>query len=365
VSKADSLTWEEQQIQCRITEAEGQITLLREQVQTAKEQLEMAHGEEMDLEVEAEALSRRELESAERYNELRTALALEQSALQSLERQKAPMATRLSELNGTIQRYQSEIHTWRERITSAHDENHRLTEEAESHRQTLSEIEEQGAATLDQRISTQERLQLLESQLQGLRQRSSETTELRSKSEVKLTKADMRLENLTTQLQERYQLDITKFTPDYRALLDAIEQQRKLLARSEKRRAAGEEPNEDDLDLPKRRKAKKAKEDAITQIEGAIVINTQEAPAVEGEEVTVVANADDATEEVVFTIEDDTDEEGNPINAETGEVTSEATAEVIEITDEEWAFVADVVSQLRLRLDSIGPVNLDAIQEFE
>lgn len=45
-----------------------------------------------------ESFLRRELESSERLNELRTALALEQSALHSIERQKAPLGVRLQEL---------------------------------------------------------------------------------------------------------------------------------------------------------------------------------------------------------------------------------------------------------------------------
>ena len=94
VAKADAIEWDQQQLATRIAEADAQIIHLREVATLATEQLEAARQKERELELEADALARRELESSERLNELRTALLMEQNALQAIERQKAPKNTR-------------------------------------------------------------------------------------------------------------------------------------------------------------------------------------------------------------------------------------------------------------------------------
>lgn len=55
------------------------------------------------------------------------------------------------------------------------------------------------------------------------------------------------------------------------------------------------------------------------------------------------------------------DEEGEPMPEE--EIPSEA--EFHDPAEPDWNFVESVISQLRTRLDSMGPVNIDAIEEFE
>ena len=46
-------------------------------------------------------------------------------------------------------------------------------------------------------------------------------------------------------------------------------------------------------------------------------------------------------------------------------INDENEAELNDPTEPDWPFVEDVVSQLRTKLDSMGPVNIDAIEEFD
>jgi chromosome segregation protein len=309
VAKAESIEWEQTQMAERIAEAEEQIVQLREEGSIATEQLESSRARESELEIEADSLGQREMESAERLNELRTALALEQGALTAVERQKAPMIARLNELQGSLQRYEHEIMTWRERIAQNQAESNRLSEEVETNRIRMAEAEDDLRAKGEERSAAYEKVTQLETQLSALRQQNAEMTELKSKAEVKLTRVDLRLENLVSQMLERYQLNLDSFEPDPHDLLLSIDSQKKARGRNDKRKAS--------------LAAKEEGEEGTSEgAEGEIAASTEEEEEVEipGENM-----------------------DGEP----------------------DWDFVTETVMELRQRLESIGPVNLDAIQEFE
>ena len=310
-TKLESVEWDQTQITNRIQASEGQIAWQKEEAAVAQEQVEAARIHEGELELEMEAFLRRELESSERLNELRTAFALEQSALQSIERQKAPMATRLHELQAAIQRFDLEINTWRSRIDQSTAENARYAEQVESQRGAISAIEEHLQGKTEERAAAFERVTELENQLVQLRLQTNGLSESRNRTEVQLTRVDLRLENLINQVQERYSFPISAFEPDYHALMLSIDEQKKGRGRSERRKATMAEADQTD---------------------------PSDQPAVD-EPVEVEAD-EDAVDLDDITIPG---EEGQP----------------------DWDFVTSVVGELRQRLESVGPVNLDAIQEFE
>jgi chromosome segregation protein len=316
-TKLESVEWDQAQITNRIQAAEAQITWQKEEAAVAQEQVEAARIHEAELELEMEAFLRRELESSERLNELRTALALEQSALQSIERQKAPMATRLHELQAAIQRFDLEINTWRSRIEQSAAENARFAEQVESQRGAISAIEEHLQGKTEERAAAFERVTELENQLVQLRLQTNGLSESRNRIEVQLTRVDLRLENLISQVQERYSFHISAFEPDYHALMLSIDEQKKSRSRSEKRKATLAETDQNE---------------SSDQAESSDAIEA--ASAIEITDVEEVMDIDD----VIIP-----GEEGQP----------------------DWDFVGSVVGDLRQKLESVGPVNLDAIQEFE
>ncbi len=319
VAKLESVEWDQAQIDGRIGGSEGQINQLRETAAIALEQLETSRVREGELEVEMEGFLRRELESSERLNELRTSLALEQSALQSLERQKAPMASRLHELQAAVERYDQEINTWRLRIEQSEAENARLNEQIESQHGAVSSIEEHLNAKSDERAGLFEQVSQLESQLVALRQSFNGLNESRNRAEVQLTRVDLRLENLISQVQERYSFHLEAFEADYHVLMVTIEEQKKARSRGKKAAAAAAdstEPSDAGLSSPA------------------------------SEEVGLESPTSNAADD-----DEDLDIESIVIPGEEAEP--------------DWAFVMEVVYELRQKLEGIGPVNLDAIQEFE
>ncbi len=329
-TKLESVEWDQNQITSRIQAAEAQIAWQREESSVAQEQLEGARIHEGELEIEMEAFLRRELESSERLNELRTALALEQSALQSIERQKAPMATRLHELEAAIQRFDLEINTWSGRIEQSVAENARFAEQVESQRGAIEAIDEHLQNKTEERAAAFERVTELENQLVQLRLQTTGLSDSRNRIEVQLTRVDLRLENLIHQVQERYSFHISAFEPDYHALMYSISEQKKSRGRGgDKRKGSSIAANQADDDMPSKAVVAEAPvEDETT--------------APEDSEETVAIPVVDADEVDLDAIEIP-GEEGHP----------------------DWDFVNEVVGELRQKLESIGPVNLDAIQEFE
>lgn len=321
-AKLESIEWDQNQISERIGGSESVINQMREAAAMALEQLEGSRVRENELELEMEAFLRRELESSERLNELRTALALEQSALGSIERQKTPLGARMQELAAAIRRFDEEIATWRVRIEQSEAENARYAEQIESQKGAIAAIEEHLNSKTDERASLFEQVSRLESQLTQLRQSYNGLNESRSRAEVALTRVDLRLENLINQVQERYSFHISAFEPDYHVLMMTIEEQKKNRSRGKKAASSAEQSDSSDMSDPS-----DAPEDTAEVEEPA--------------EIPAISNRDDdevSIDDVVIP-----DEQAEP----------------------DWAFVMEVVYELRQKLEGIGAVNLDAIQEFE
>jgi len=312
VTKLESVEWDQNQIASRMQAAEAQIQWQQEEAKVAREQLEGAREHEQRLEVEMEAFLRRELESQERLSELRNALALEQNSLHSIERQKAPMASRLHELENSIHRFENEIAAWRGRIEQSMAENARFAEQVEGQRGAIAAIEDHLQGRTEERAAAFERVNALESQLVQLRQQAQGLTESRNRIEVQLTRVDLRLENLINQVQERYNFHISAFEPDYHALMLTIDEQKRNRSRGKKAGAS-----------------EFAKDETENAAEAAEPQPVQEVSATD-EEIDIDAMAIPG-------------EEGHP----------------------DWDFVTEIVGELRQKLEGIGPVNLDAIQEFE
>ncbi|MBB5033007.1 chromosome segregation protein SMC [Prosthecobacter vanneervenii] len=326
-AKLESVEWDQNQIQERMSGSESQIQQLREAVVIAQEQLETSRIREAELETEMESFLRRELESSERLNELRTALALEQSALQSIERQKAPLAMRLQELQAGINRFAEEMNTWRMRIQQNEAESARFEEQIQSQRGTIAAIEEHLQSKTEERAGLFEQVSQLEAQLTQLRQSFNGLNESRNRAEVTLTRVDLRLENLISQVQERYSFHIEAFEPDYHVLMLTIEEQKKNRNRGKKGASSA-------ADSSSQNEGAEAVADDSAEPEAA-------AEEVEETQVRAVSNRDDDAVDI-----DDVVIPGQE-------------------AEPDWAFVMEVVYELRQKLEGIGPVNLDAIQEFE
>ena len=132
-------------------------------------------------------------------------------------------------------------------------------------------------------------------------QERSALQEQRGREEVRTTQLDLRVESITSSIAERYQVEIEHFRPDAHQLLLALESQKVRNRRS---------------------RTNRVEETEVTNNEASV----------EGEESV-------------------------DVDTESGEV--------VEAAEPDWGFIEGSVKEMRRKLDSMGPVNLDAIQEFE
>ncbi len=225
------------------------------------------------------------------------------------------MADRLRELEELLARRRGEIETFRRRIDDGNRENESLNASIEAKELVIAAHEETLRGLEEQRGHHAAAVEKSESELVGLRREINRLNEQRGNEEIQTTQLDIRVENLSNIIQQRYNIQLETFEPDSHALLAAIDSQRRARSRNEKRRA------------------------------------TMEAQA--GEDGSEAEPIDDFVEEL------EVDH-------------SEAVAETETILDPvpgesgpDWAFVKEVVADLKGRLDSMGAVNLDAIEEFD
>jgi chromosome segregation protein len=256
------------------------------------------------LQSQVEGSQRDEAELAQALNELRTSLAVERQARQAAQAQQQPMEARLSELRELSIRRETEIESFVQRIESAAAENARLAEEVETHQVESEDLAAEIESRAGRRNELIEAIDKAEAELSEARRRYSKAAEQRGREEVAITKIELRLESLVTTILERHQIELSAFEPDAHALLVCIASQKSQQARGGRQTFVESEDAED------------------------------EEPA-----IIVVDATKDADEIPVLP----------------GEMTGEP----------DWVFVEAIVGDLKRRLDSMGPVNVDAIEEYE
>ncbi len=270
--------------------------------------MEAVQNDLNQAESDMKTLEEQEASSNERVNSLRTRLAVEEQTEQSLRNQRNPMAGRLEELSQLQVRHQSEIESHQERLAAIEKENAELTEVVGQSETEVAEVDLKLLASSENRKASQQEVRDLEDLLAQKNQERSKVQEQRGREEVRTTQLDLRVESITAAIIERYQVEIENFRPDAHQLLLALESQK---ARNRRSRS--------------------------NKVEETTVSDGSEAP-----------ESVDSEAELELDLE---------IDSETGELT--------EAAEPDWGFIEASVKEMRRKLDSMGPVNLDAIQEYE
>ncbi|MGA0853597.1 MAG: chromosome segregation protein SMC [Luteolibacter sp.] len=311
-TKLENVRWERGELNNRERAAAESRVQLEAELHQSRERLEGFETDARRLQSESDLVVQRESELNNDLNNLRTELAVERRAKQAAEEQQRPMENRLSELHEASIRREAEIESFTQRIDDASAENSRLAEECETHRLEASDLETEIESRSSGRAALLETIETAETELAALRRDLSRINEQKGREEIAATKLDLRLENLTNSIAERYQIDLSTFEPDAHALLASVASQKALQARGGKQTVVTAE-----------------EDDSFT---------SESSDSEEDEMPTIVVDA---------TGSDDT------------EIPGEMTGEP------DWEFIESIVTDIKRRLDAMGPVNLDAIEEFE
>jgi chromosome segregation protein len=221
------------------------------------------------------------------------------------------MSRRIRELAELNERRKSEISAARERITKGDSENETLVQEMEGYREEVANLTEELSHADEQRKGLARGIEEAEAAFSEIRSKQSKVLNQISKEEVACTKLDLRLENLVNSTMERHQVDLARFRPDAHVLIACINDRKEVEKKGRRRQAFGVQAS------------------------------------VDGEEVL-----DEQIEAGAKTESDDL-------------VEDEVVMELLEGEGPDWEFVEAIVADLKRRLDSMGPVNLDAIEEFD
>jgi len=303
-TKLENVRWERGELDAREQAANDSRSGLESELAMARERLEGHEEDQRRLQSQVEGSQRDEAELAQALNELRTSLAVERQAKHAAEAQQQPMEARLSELRELSIRRETEIESFVQRIESAAAENARLAEEVETHQAEAEDLGIEIESRTGRRNELLEAIDKAEGELSEARRRHAKASEQRGREEVAITKIELRLESLVSAILERHQVELATFEPDAHALLSCIASQKSQQSRGGRQTFVESEDSED------------------------------EEPAI------IVVDASKGSDEMP-------------------ELPTEMTGEP------DWSFVEATVGDLKRRLDSMGPVNVDAIEEYE
>lgn len=292
--------------EARHREAVDRMEGLEAEVASNMQQLEALQARRAEGANELEVLRSREGELAAELNDLRVKVATERQRHSSLHHQRAPMEARILELMELIEQRQQDIVGYQQRAEATVAENAEIAVNLERLREQVGEGESAVAAMIEERAGLAAATEELSNALRVLRHQLSEAHDRRSRLEVKLTQVEMKLTSITEHIQKRYQIDLATFERDLHGLRVAIRDHAKRQQRAMAAEAAEEAPA------------------------SGVAPEASEAPA---------AQVEEAPEPEAPMVED---------------------AFAID-----WDRIDAVVREIDSRIDSMGPVNLDAIQEYD
>lgn len=236
--------------------------------------------------------------AAEQFNELRVQLAAARQLEESLHARRAPMISRIEELEETMRQREAEKSSASSRIDAVQAQTAELRNEAGALKTDLDGRQHGLGEIQRERSTLQAEVHSADERLRQLRREHGEMQDRKGSLEVTAAELRLRAENLQEDIRRRHHVELAEVKADTYALHCAIREHRK-----RRKAPAAEEAGE-----------MASSEDAVT---------TGSAPA---EEAAPAA----------------------PVEAEL-----------------DWKEVSAFASELRDKLDAMGPVNIDAIQEFD
>ena len=304
-SKLENMQLEQDGLQKRQDNSVNRLKDLRQSDEQLNNRIEDKNLNISRINSSLSEAKRQEDDSLELLLEFKTALAVEQKAFQALEEQKAPIAERMAELESAINRRESEVSSYNDRIEIAKSENINLITQIEELNKLCESLKGELEKVINQRDERIKSVQDAENNLSETRSKIAKLNEQKGQEEVKMTQIDLRVESLCSSIRQRYNVNLEHFSPDSHKLLCAIDDQKKARQIREKRKAA--------------------RNDNIPDLNNDSDVNNPDQNIIEDDIESVIA-------------------QGN---------------------QPDWSFVELIIDELKQKLDSMGPVNIDAIEEFE
>ena len=312
--RSESLEWESQSAESRRAEAASRIAEFEGDVRGALEAFESALARRTEAQGSLETLRARENEIAAELNDLKIKVATERQRHSSLHHQRQPMEARIEELRELIDQRQRDIQNYEERAAALEAEGGEIEANMERLRASIAQASDHVSTLQEERAGVVAAAEEMAERMRHLRRDQSHCMEQRGAIEVRSTQLELKGAAIDDHIQKRYQVTLREFVPDGYALALCMKE------------------------IGKRVRKLDASESGSGS--GA------------GDSPAAVSGADSAADSVV----EEASSGESPDETEAGE----SPAPLID-----WFRIETIVRELDTRLASMGPVNLDAIAEFE
>jgi chromosome segregation protein len=310
--RTDNLRSENNALERQLAGADERVAQLESEVQTMRQQVVKESTELAAVEAAQKQTTLREEELTEKINQLRLVVATESQRHENLIAQREPMNARDVELVELIAVRRADITMYEGKLATQANDSHESEVLIESQTAQREEAEANATKIVEQRDARLAAISDRETELRRLRDSLGELQHGRAQQQVRESQLQMKIDNLVEHILRSYHVDLRAFAIDQPAF-------EKVLRAQFKKRASA-------VDLGSAR--------ASRALIGA--------PAGEpGESVS----AEEAFRE----------------GAESGTRGGVRFPEAA-ISDEDFE---KLIADLRIQLDNMGPVNLDAVHEYD
>ncbi|MGE5214373.1 MAG: chromosome segregation protein SMC [Nitrospirota bacterium] len=319
--KIDSLQSERTALERQIAAADERIVHIEGGLQSVRGQLADHKTELGAFEAAQKQTVLREEELTERTNELRLGVATDRQRHENLIAQREPLNARDAELAELINLRKADIAMYERKVAAQAAESRESEKLIETQTDQRVEAEANSAKIASERVTRLAAVSDRESELRRVRDSLGELQDRRAQTQVRESQFQMKIDNLLGHISRSYQIDLRGFTADQFAF-------EKVLRAQVKKRA-----NADDVG------------------------STRASPALIGPPVDEPEHGDDQQKPFDSGLGGEEFGKGAELSTP-GRVPSPEG-------DVPHPDVQQLISSLRTQLDNMGPVNLEAVHEYD
>jgi chromosome segregation protein len=212
--KIDNLKSEKTTLEQQIEAAGERVAELEGELNAARDELAKYEAEQTAAEKDEKGARTEEEKTLETLNDLRLAIATARQRHESLDAQRQPMAARETELVELISARRADITSYESKVAAQALESRGAEVAIKEQTALAAEAEAAANEISSQRAARVGAVQERETELRGLRDSLSELQETRGHQQVRESQLQMQIENLAENISRRYQVDLRAFNLD-------------------------------------------------------------------------------------------------------------------------------------------------------
>lgn len=212
--KIDTLQSEKETLERQISAAAERVAQIHRELDNAQADLTRQQTEREAGENARKETITRESETAEKLNELRLSIAMDRQRHENLLAQRQSMAVRGAELAEVITARRNDLSSYETKLTAQASESRESSAAIEEQMARCHEAEESAAAISATRAARVSVIAEHETELRRLRDALSELQDQRGRQQVRESQVQMQIDNLVANISRRYELDLHAFSPD-------------------------------------------------------------------------------------------------------------------------------------------------------